>query len=478
MTEIDKDPEATSAKSEVTSGARDMPWSPTESSTDVDEKRRHNEDNLEHEEIEEAFPGHELDRQLNEAHDAEILRMIESRGSVKSKISRVLSSVSERIHNKNNDGEGIRWDILPQTNLREGIVGWEGQDDKTMPLNFSESRKWLLVALLSAITLVTPFASSILSPGISGLMIEFGETNEIVGSMTVSIYVLGYVIGCALAPNVSSLIVFRFFSGVGGAGCLTLGGGVIGDLFRPEQRGFAMGMWTIGPLFGPTIGPLIGGFIAETIGWRWDFWIVLIVAVLISVMIEIFNQETSHRVLIDKKVSKLKKELGRDDLRSCYDDGRGARPSQSRILLNALVRPLKMLLLSPIVLLLTIYISFAYGTLYLLFTTIPTVFEETYGFNVGLTGLVYLGLGSGTTLGWIIITLYSDKSVIKLAKANEGAFEPEMRLALSIFFSWLLPVTFFWYGWSAEFKVHWMSSIMSLVPFGMGIMGLFLPITT
>lgn len=543
MTEIDKDPEATSAKSEVTSGARDMPWSPTESSTDVDEKRRHNEDNqqdagdtrsfgdvektkreelvarndatshssepdLEHEEIEEAFPGHELDRHLNEANDAEILRMIESRGSVKSKISRVLSSVSERIHNKNKDGEGIRRDFLPQTNLREGIVGWEGQDDKDMPLNFPESRKWLLVALLSAITLVTPFASSILSPGISGLMIEFGETNEIVGSMTVSIYVLGYVvgpmflaalsemygrrpvltvsniffclwqIGCALAPNVSSLIVFRFFSGVGGAGCLTLGGGVIGDLFRPEQRGFAMGMWTIGPLFGPTIGPLIGGFIAETIGWRWDFWIVLIVAVLISVMIEIFNQETSHRVLIDKKVSKLKKELGRDDLRSCYDDGRGARPSQSRILLNALVRPLKMLLLSPIVLLLTIYLSFAYGTLYLLFTTIPTVFEETYGFNVGLTGLVYLGLGSGTTLGWIIITLYSDKSVIKLAKANEGAFEPEMRLALSIFFSWLLPVTFFWYGWSAEFKVHWMSSIMSLVPFGMGMMGLFLPITT
>lgn len=137
-----------------------------------------------------------------------------------------------------------------------------------------------------------------------------------------------------------------------------------------------------------------------------------------------------------------------------------------------------MLLLSPIVLLLTIYISFAYGTLYLLFTTIPTVFEETYGFNIGLTGLVYLGLGSGTTLGWIIITLYSDKSVIKQARANNGEFEPEMRLAITIFFSWLLPITFFWYGWSAEYKVHWMSSIVSLIPFGMGIMGLFLPITT
>lgn len=149
-----------------------------------------------------------------------------------------------------------------------------------MPLNFPQARKWLLVALLSTITLVTPFASSILSPGISSLMTEFGETDEIVGAMTVSIYLLGYVIGpmflaplseiygrrpvltlanfffcawqigCALAPNISSLIVFRFFTGMGGAGCLTLGGGVVADIFRPEERGFAMGMWTIGPLLG------------------------------------------------------------------------------------------------------------------------------------------------------------------------------------------------------------------------------------
>lgn len=149
-----------------------------------------------------------------------------------------------------------------------------------MPLNLPQARKWLLVGLLSGITLVTPFASSILSPGISSLMKDFGETDAIVGAMTVSIYLLGYVvgpmflapfseiygrrpvltaanvffcfwqIGCALAPNVEALIVFRFFSGVGGSGCLTLGAGLIADIFRPEERGFAMGMWTVGPLFG------------------------------------------------------------------------------------------------------------------------------------------------------------------------------------------------------------------------------------
>jgi len=154
------------------------------------------------------------------------------------------------------------------------------------------------VGLLSIITLLTPFSSSILSPAIDDLSKDFGNSNKIVGSMTVSIYLLGYVvgpifiapmseiygrkpvltisnaffciwqIGCALAPNIETLIVCRFFSGLGGAACLvstlrpmlyrrqiklnsqTLGGSIIGDLFRPDQRGFAMGMWNLGPLLG------------------------------------------------------------------------------------------------------------------------------------------------------------------------------------------------------------------------------------
>ncbi|KAG8157541.1 hypothetical protein KVR01_012583 [Diaporthe batatas] len=490
-------------KGRLSTGDRDEAASAYSSSSGHSTER--GEVDPENEDVEETIPGRDLDRQLSRVHDIESLRRIETRGSIKSKVSRVLSAVSGR---RARDAEGIRRDPLPQTDLAAGVVGWDGQDDPAMPLNFQPFRKWLLVGLLSTITLVTPFASSILSPGIASLMAEFGETQQIVGSMTVSIYLLGYVVGpmvmapmseiygrrpvltvanaffccwqvgCALAPNISALIVFRFFSGVGGAGCLTVGGAVIGDLFRPEQRGFAMGIWTFGPLIGPILGPLIGGFIAETIGWRWDFWIVLIVSVIIAGTIEIFNQETSHRIIIEKKVKRLRKETGRDDLRSCYDNTQGPKLSQKRILINGLIRPLKMLVLSPIVLLLTIYISFTYGTLYLLFTTIPSVFKQTYGFNTGLVGLVYLGLGVGTLLGWIVITLYSDKSVIKLAKANNGEFEPEMRLAMSIGFSWLLPITFFWYGWTTHFKVHWICPILSLIPYGTGIMGLFLPITT
>lgn len=228
---------------------------------------------------------------------------------------------------------------------------------------------------------------------------------------------------------------------------------------------------------GPTVGPLIGGFLAQTIGWRWDFWIVLIVSVIITTMTEVFNSETNPRVLIARKVRRLQQELGRDDLRSCYDPP-NAEKRNSRILLNGLIRPTKMLFLSPLVFFLSLYIAFTYGVLYLLFTTIPVVFETQYGWSVGITGLVYISLGAGNLAGWAVVTATSDRGVVKRTKANGGVFEPEMRLPISIYFGFFLPITFFWYGWSTYYKTHWISPVLSLFPFAFGLIGLFLPILT
>ncbi|PKY00615.1 MFS general substrate transporter [Aspergillus campestris IBT 28561] len=447
-------------------------------------------------------PGHQLDVELAEIRGPEDLEKIETRGSVKSKISRILSAASGR----NKDG-GLRQEPIPTSNLEEGIVGWEAQDDPEYPMNFSAWKKWLLLGLIALVTLTTPFASSILSPAIGSVDQEFGNDDVTIGSMTVSIYLVGYVIGplflaplseiygrrlvlaaanlffcvwqigCALAPNMAALIVFRLLTGIGGAGCITLGGGVISDMFRVDQRGFAMGFWTLGPLFGPILGPLVGGYVTQTIGWRWDFWIVLMLGGVLTVVLEIFNRETNHRILIQHKVARLRKELGRDDLKSCYEGGADAQ-NRTQILLNGLIRPIKLLALSPLVFFLSLYVAFVYGVLYLLFTTIPTVFESVYGFSIGSTGLVYLSLGLGNFIGWLLITLFSDKSVVKLAKANNGLFQPEMRLAISIFSGIFLPITFFWYGWCAYYKTHWILPIIALAPFGFGIMGLFLPILT
>jgi MFS family permease len=127
---------------------------------------------------------------------------------------------------------------------------------------------------------------------------SFDNKSLLLSSLTVSIFVLGYVcgplllaplseidgrrfvltganvffcvwqIGAALPPNISALIVFRFWAGIGGAGCLVTGAGVIADLFHPDRRGLASSIYTLGPLFGPVVGPICGGFISQRIGWR------------------------------------------------------------------------------------------------------------------------------------------------------------------------------------------------------------------
>ena len=197
--------------------------------------------------------------------------------------------------------------------------------------------------------------------------------------------------------------------------------------------------------------------------------------------------------MIDRKVKRLQKELNRPELRSIYmiDE---VKHSPSQIILHGIARPLKMLFLSPIVFLLALYMAVTYGLLYLLFTTIPSVFIETYGFQPEICGLAYIGLGIGkfsevnfftsllTHLGFFtgvsMVAKISDPTVVRMTKANNGIFEPEMRLPACIFFACFIPITFFWYGWTTYYKVHYMVPIIGLVPFGFGMMGIFIPIQT
>jgi MFS family permease len=285
-----------------------------------------------------------------------------------------------------------------------------------------------------------------------------------------------WLIGCALAPSLGALVAFRFLTGMGGSGCLTIGGGVIADLMPIHRRGMAITVWMIGPLVGPTIGPPVGALIAEHIGWRWANWLVLIPGAIVTAIIGVFNRETNARVLMNRKVKRLRRELCRPELRSCYDPPDAGPENGAKILLNGLVRPLKMLFLSPLIFGVSLYVSFAYGCLYLLFNTIPIVFQQQYHWTLGLAGLSYLGIGVGYGLGAYLFAALSDKTVIRMMKANGGVFEPEMRLPYCIYFAFLLPVTFFWYGWSAHYVTHWIVPIVGLVPFGVAILGIWNPI--
>lgn len=95
----------------------------------------------------------------------------------------------------------LPWEPIPVPDFDNGIIGWGSQNDNTMPLNFPKSRKWIIVTLLSLITFISPFTSSILALGIRFMNEEFGEDDLTVGSLPVSIFLLGYaIVPLLLAP--------------------------------------------------------------------------------------------------------------------------------------------------------------------------------------------------------------------------------------------------------------------------------------
>lgn len=416
-------------------------------------------------------------------------------------------SILTRLSQKKSAKEKLPPPVLPIMDLDNGVVGWESQHDPENPLNFARSRKWFIVGLLSAITFMTPFASSILAPAITYLARDFGISNDLtMASMPVSIFLLGYavgplllsplseiygrniillsansffcawLIGCALAPSIDTLIFFRFMSGVGGSACQTIGGAVISDLFQVSERGGAITIWMMGPMLGPTVGPVIGGFMSQTIGWRWVNWVTFIPATILVVIMVFLNRETNHQVLIRRKTERLQKELGRPELRSCYTDPNGPALTKRQILTHGLVRPIKMLFRSAIIFSVSLYIAFAYGCLYLLFNTIPMVFQGSYGWSIGTTGLVYFALLVGYAISLTVFSRLSDRTVVRMTNANGGVYEPEMRLPDCIWFAMIFPISFFWYGWSADKAVHWAVPVVGLVPFGVGIVGIWMPI--
>jgi MFS family permease len=220
-----------------------------------------------------------------------------------------------------------------------------------------------------------------------------------------------------------------------------------------------MAIYSMGPLLGPIIGPVCGGFLVESLSWRWVFWLLAIFGGVFGVSLAFVGRETFHQTILNKKVVRLRKETGNANLRSKLNNNLPPR----EVFIRAIARPMKMLFFSPIVFLMSLYISVNYGILYLFFTTMTFVFEGQYHFSSGSVGLAYLGMGVGMILGMGLLGSLSDKNIKK--HQAKGNAKPEHRLPmfLTVPGAVSLPLGIFLYGWTTYYGVHWIVPVSSLL---------------
>ena len=195
----------------------------------------------------------------------------------------------------------------------------------------------------------------------------------------------------------------------------------------------------------------------ETLSWRWTFWLMLILSSINTIFCIVFLQETYAPVILARKAAKFTKRSGHLHQPAVYDP----RPLSTRIYV-AVRRPLRILCFQPIVLIMAIYMALIYGTLYLLLTTFPVVFQVLYGFSPGITGLTYLGVGIGNMLAIFVGIPQIDVQFRRLTAKNNGVSEPEFRLPVANVGAIFIPVSLLWYGWSVQAHTFFLVPVIGI----------------
>jgi len=138
-----------------------------------------------------------------------------------------------------------------------------------------------------------------------------------------------------------------------------------------------------------------------------------------------------------------------------------------------------MLLFCPIVTILCIYVAVLYSTLYLLFSTYSFVYKDVYHFSTSSAGLVFIAGALGTLIGIPYIGSISDRT-LRQRKAAGKTLTPEDRLPLIVTLPGALtfPIGLFIYGWSVEYRLHWIVPQIGTAVTGFGSILTFIGIQT
>ncbi|KAI0036306.1 MFS polyamine transporter, partial [Vararia minispora EC-137] len=377
------------------------------------------------------------------------------------------------------------------------VVSW-GDDDAENPQNWGKMYRWTITAVVGFMTVNATFASSAPSAAVPLIAQEFGVSDE-VATLTTSIYLVGYVfgpafwgpgseilgrrlvliltmaafglatVGQALAPDIGVFLGTRALAGFFAVAPLVNGGGVVADIWDPHTRGIATTVFSTMIFLGPVLGPIVGGFIIPSpLGWRAVFWVVVAFAACSTLLALLVLPETHAPTLMAHKARRLRTLLPSHHARLYAPSERVVWTAQS-LLDRTLLRPFKMLVVEPILLLVTIYISIVYGCLYSLFESVPLIFTTTRSFTPSQTGLTFLALGLGALLS-ALIDLDLVHRYPALLATWRGHPPPEKRLYGAMLAGPVFVGAIFSLGWTGyNPDVSWVVPALSLVFVGFSV---------
>ncbi|ESZ97068.1 hypothetical protein SBOR_2559 [Sclerotinia borealis F-4128] len=355
--------------------------------------------------------------------------------------------------------------------------------DPINPKCWPTYRKWITTPVLSSTGFNRIAVSTIMAPALHIVASELHMTS-LESVMAMSVYLLATAFGpliigplselygrrvvlhttnmwfliwnivCGFAHTKGLLIAARLMAGLGASTIYALGGGVLGDVWRPEERGRSLGIYSLLPLFGAAAGPILGGYITELSTWRWMFWSTSIFQAVMIVISIPFFWETHGPTILRHEAEELRRNTGNPQYYTEVE-ALGKGRSVSWVLMRSLSRPVRLLLFHPIIQIQACLSAFSYGLTYITLSTYFDIWTGQYNESISTSGLHYLSMCLGEIVGAEIGGPLLDVVFRKMKERADGVEMPEFRVPIMIPPAILVPIGLFVYGWAAQKHTHW-----------------------
>ncbi len=285
---------------------------------------------------------------------------------------------------------------------------------------------------------------------------------------------------CGMAVSLEMLVFFRIAQGAFGAPLVPLAQAMALEMYPRERQGQVQALFGMGVIMGPIIAPTIGGYLSELYGWRWVFFMIVPIGlmVLVGVMVFVRDRRRTRRAYLDW-TGFLALSIGIASFQYLLDRGHRLDWFDSwTIILCACVAGLAIYVFvvhsatarQPFInpelfqdrnFTIGLLLTFIFGMLnFTPITLLPTMLQNLRGFPDSEIGLVLAARGSGTLAGFIIMFWAS-------------RFDPRYTAS----FGFLLQAVSGWYMAGFSINVSYYDIIWTSMLQGLGVGFLWVPLT-
>ncbi|KAE8372010.1 major facilitator superfamily domain-containing protein [Aspergillus bertholletiae] len=382
---------------------------------------------------------------------------------------------------------------------RHILVDFSGPEDPDMPRNWPMLAKTIVMMDVMLLNFSFYAASAIFTPSIPGIEEAFSATTA-EGTLGLSLFVIAYGIGplilsplsnlpsigrtpvyvlgslafclfnigTALAKNLHTILVLRFFGGLIGSAPISVGGATLMEVYGPTEIPYAIALYAVSGVCGPILGPILGTLAIERWKtWTATLWLLSGITAFTTAFIFFLLPETLYSNILLRRAQRLRNQTGNSFYQSQADIDTPESNLAVRIVKQA-AGDFKLSCVDPVILFVNMHTMLIYGVLYLWFEFFPFVFDGIYHFTTIQQGLAFFGILTGAVVSVIVYVLWLYFSYQPRVAKPEVIVEPEARLVPAQIGAICIPICLFMFAWTSRESVHWIVPIIATAFFAPG----------